>query len=64
MQNRFRLCSSFSSALVALSVVSLQVPVARAQNTDDDVHIKPRVAPKPSNSDEIKDRALRRTSGR
>jgi hypothetical protein len=29
-------------------LVGLQVPVARAQNTDDDVHIKPRIEPKPA----------------
>ena len=36
--------------LVALLTMlfGLQVPVARAQNTDDDVHIKPRIEPKPA----------------
>ena len=36
--------------LIALltMLVGLQVPVARAQNTDDDVHIKPRIEPKPT----------------
>ena len=29
-------------------LVGLQVPVARAQNTDDDVHIKPRIELKPA----------------
>ena len=52
--NRFTLFTVLFT-LVALSVLSLQVPVAQAQNTDDDVHIKPRVAPKPANSDEIKE---------
>ncbi len=36
--------------LIALltMLLGLQVPVARAQNTDDDVHIKPRIEPKPT----------------
>ena len=41
-------------AVVALLVLGLQGPILRAQNTDDDVHIKPRIEPKPP-SDGIKE---------
>ncbi len=43
--------------LVLVTVLSgLQVQVAQAQNTDDDVHIKPRIEPKPtSESSNIKE---------
>src|ERR1700741_3882843 len=34
-------------AVVALLVLGLQGPILHAQNTDDDVHIKPRIEPKP-----------------
>jgi Ca-activated chloride channel homolog len=35
-------------ALIGLLMVGLQAPMLRAQNTDDDVHIKPRIEPRPT----------------
>src|SRR5882762_10287504 len=50
---RSMLCSNRFPVYVCLVVlltilVGLQVPIAHAQNTDDDVHIKPRIEPKPT----------------
>ncbi len=52
--DRFFLCVSLFSVLVLL-LVCLPCPSAWAQNTDDDVHIKPRIAPKPVSPDAIKE---------
>src|SRR5579871_5843809 len=41
-----------SSLFIALAVF-LACPVARAQNTDDDVHIKPRIVPKPETAADV-----------
>src|SRR6266481_2775547 len=52
--HRFFLYVSLFSAL-ALLLVCLPGQTVWAQNTDDDVHIKPRIAPKPASADEIKE---------
>ena len=49
--NRFSLCLLVSFALL---IAVFPVPSASAQNTDDDVHIKPRIEPKPA-TDNIKE---------
>src|SRR5215475_2353630 len=47
------LCANRFPAYVCLIalltiLIGLHVPVMQAQNTDDDVHIKPRIEPKPA----------------
>jgi Ca-activated chloride channel homolog len=41
--------------VVTLLLVGLQGPAVWAQNSEDDVHIKPRIEPRPSNVDEVKE---------
>src|SRR6201984_3634602 len=53
LSNRFSVWVSVF-AVVVLLVAGLQGPILRAQNTEDDVHIKPRIEPKPP-SDGIKE---------
>jgi len=52
--NRLSLYTLALSA-VALLLVSLQGPVIWAQNTEDDVHIKPRIEAKPATVDAVKE---------
>jgi Ca-activated chloride channel family protein len=42
----------------AVLLVGLALPTAWAQNTEDDVHIRPRVESKPTNSDSVKENDL------
>ncbi len=53
--NRLSLCA-LSISVVALLFVNLQGPAMWAQNTDDDVHIKPRIEAKPAvTTNEVKE---------
>jgi len=49
---------SVQTLILAVLVVGLALPAARAQNTEDDVHIRPRVESKPANSDSVKENDL------
>jgi Ca-activated chloride channel homolog len=42
-------------ATISLLLLTLQAPLLRAQNTVDDVHIQPRVEPKPATADAVKE---------
>ena len=59
---RTMLCTNRFSASVFLSLMvlllTLSGPSIWAQNTDDDVHIKPRTAPKPEGTDRVADSAF------
>ena len=52
--HRFSLYLALFSAITLL-LLALQGPVIWAQNTVDDVHIQPRVEPKPANVDAVKE---------
>jgi Ca-activated chloride channel family protein len=52
--NRFSL-SALAILVVTLPLVSLQCPMIWAQNTEDDVHIKPRIEAKPTTVDAVKE---------